>query len=433
MADFLQIEEPAAKPKLAAPNWTAFLELAFRPLYIAGAVWAIVAVLLWVHSPTLLAGILSGVYWHAHEMLWGFIATIAVGFLLTAGANWTGINPIKGKPLAALCLLWLLARVAYLLPSASAFIVAAVAETLFFLGAGAAMGRAVYAAKSQRNYGVPPLMLALGAANVLFLWALWQGKDYALLMQRFDTGLLCMAVIALLVARRVIPFFAMRAIAGLQIPMHVQTGHVQLTLGVLAVLAGLASWPVPMAAFLAVAGALALWQVLVWRPLAVRKVPLLWVLYMGYAALGIGLLVAAAQLLPSAWTGLMLRSAWPVHIIGVGGFAVLIIGMITRTALGHLGRPLAADGPMVWCYVLVIAAAVLRLVALLLLGQVGQGAYSAVLYASACSWSVAFALYLWRFLPMLIRPRLNPPPFAKAQPSVGKPITLATAVAAKKS
>ena len=172
MADFLQIEEPAAKPKLAAPNWTAFLELAFRPLYIAGAVWAIVAVLLWVHSPTLLSGILNGVYWHAHEMLWGFIATIAVGFLLTAGANWTGINPIKGKPLAALCLLWLLARVAYLLPSASAFIVAAVAETLFFLGAGAAMGRAVYAAKSQRNYGVPPLMLALGAANVLFLWAL---------------------------------------------------------------------------------------------------------------------------------------------------------------------------------------------------------------------------------------------------------------------
>ena len=107
--------------------------------------------------------------------------------------------------------------------------------------------------------------------------------------------------------------------------------------------------------------------------------------------------------------------------------------MITRTALGHLGRPLAADGPMVWCYVLVIAAAVLRLVALLLLGQVGQGAYSAVLYASACSWSVAFALYLWRFLPMLIRPRLNPPPFAKAQPSVGKPITLAAAVAVKKS
>ena len=81
-----------------------------------------------------------------------------------------------------------------------------------------------------------------------------QGQNYALLMQRFDTGLLCMALIALLVTRRVIPFFASKAIAGLQIPMHVKTGHVQLSFGVLGVLAGLLQWPVPMAIFLALAG-----------------------------------------------------------------------------------------------------------------------------------------------------------------------------------
>ena len=287
-----------------------------------------------------------------------------------------------------------------------------------------AMGRAVYTAKSQRNYGVPPLMLALGAANALFLWAIWQGQDYASLLQRFDTGLLCMALIALLVARRVIPFFATKAIAGLQIPMHVQSGHVQLAVGVLALLCSLLAWALPMALFLAIAGLLALWQVLAWQPWAVRKVPLLWVLYVGYAALGLGLIVAALQVLPSAWTGLQLRSAWPVHIIGVGGFAVLVIGMITRTALGHLGHPLKADRLMVVCYGLVIAAALLRLVALALLGQVGQGVYAAVLYASACSWSLAFALYLWRFVPMLIRPRLHPPPLAGAKLGQGKPITL---------
>ena len=423
MVDFLQIEEPRAVAKKAAPNWGAFLELAFRPLYIAGAVWAMVAVLLWVHSPQWLLGTLGRLYWHAHEMLWGFIATIAVGFLLTAGANWTGINPLKDKPLALLCLLWLIARIGYLLPGHGAFITAALAETLFFAGGAVAMGRAVYTAKSQRNYGVPPLMVALGAANALFLLAIWQGKDYALLMQRFDTGLLCMALVALLVARRVIPFFATKAIAGLQIPMHVQSGHVQLGAGVLAVLCGLAGQPVPMAVFLALAGGLALWQVLAWQPLAVRKVPLLWVLYVGYAALGLGLILAAVQLLPSAYSGLVLRGAWSAHLIGVGGFAVLIIGMLTRTALGHLGRPLVADRLMVVCYALVIAAAVLRLLALALLGQVSMPVYSAVLYASACGWSLAFALYLWRFVPMLIRPRLNPPPLA-ASKAGGKPIPL---------
>lgn len=427
MSALLHIEEPTSAPvptpKLPAPQWAAFFELGFRPLYIAGAFWAIVAVLLWVHMPQVLGGVLNGVFWHAHEMLWGFIATIAVGFLLTAGASWTGINPLKGQPLAWLCLLWVLARVGYLLPGTSAFVVAAAAEFLFFLGSAAAMSRAVYPARSQRNYGVPPLMLALGLANALFLWGIWQGQDYTTLMQRFDTGLLCMALVALLVARRVIPFFAMRALAGLEIPMHVRTGHVQLA-AALAVVSGLLGWAWPMAVLLALTGALALWQVLAWQPWAVRKVPLLWVLYVAYATLGVGLLVAAVQLLPTAWTGLALRGAWPVHIIGVGGFSLLIIGMITRTALGHLGRPLQADRLMVCCYVLVIAAALLRLLALALLGQVGQALYAAVLYASACSWSLAFALYLWRFVPMLIRPRLKPPPLTGAPLGAGKPITL---------
>lgn len=425
MAELLQIGEPQgqAQPRPQAPSWTAFLELGFRPLYIAGAVWAIVAVLLWVHGPQWLTGQLGGVLWHAHEMLWGFIATIAVGFLLTAGANWTGINPLKGGALALLCLCWLLARLGYLLPGQLPFLFAAGAESVFFLGAALAMAHAVYPARSQRNYGVPLLLLALGGANALFLRAVWQGQDYAALMQRFDTGLLCMALIVILVARRVIPFFATRAITGLQIPLHVRTGHVQLLLGVLAVLAGLLSWPVPMAFLLASVGLLALWQVLAWKPLAVRKVPLLWVLYVGYAAVGLGLIVAALQILPSSWTGLALRAAWPVHIIGVGGFAVLIIGMITRTALGHLGRPLRADGLMVVCYALVIAAALLRLLALAFLGQVGAVWYAAALYASACSWSLTFALYLWRFVPMLIRPRLPPSP-VPTQPGAGKPITL---------
>ena len=43
----------------------------------------------------------AGIAWHAHEMLWGFIATIAVGFLMTAGTSWTGINPLSGRALAA--------------------------------------------------------------------------------------------------------------------------------------------------------------------------------------------------------------------------------------------------------------------------------------------------------------------------------------------
>lgn len=395
MADLLRIDEPG-QARALAPRWSSFLELGFRPLYLAGCFWAAVSVVLWVFAPDLLRGQLVGVVWHAHEMLWGFIATIAVGFLLTAGSNWTGINPLKGRALGALSLLWVLTRVGYLVPAESSFWLAVGCELLFFAWAAAALGRAIYGARNQRNYGVPLLVLALGVADALFLLAAWQG-DHALLMQRFNAGLLCMAMVALLVARRVIPFFAMRAVPALTIPMHTRSGHWQLGASGLAIGLELLGWRPAMAAFLAAAGVIALVQVLAWKPWAVRRVPLLWILYLGYAALGVGLLVTAAHAV-----GWVLRAAWSVHVIGVVGFSVLIIGMVTRTALGHLGRPLRSDRLIVWCYALVMAAAALRLLALLPT-SLALGA----LHASAGAWVLAFGLYLWRFFPMMIRPRID--------------------------
>lgn len=398
MSELLQIEEAgrsSAKPP--APQWKSFLELGFRPLYLVGCLWAVVSVALWVFAPQWLAGRMGGVLWHAHEMLWAFVATIAVGFLLTAASNWTGHNPLQGRALGAICVLWLLARAAFLVEGDVSFVLAAASELLFFVVAAVALGRVIYASRSQRNYGLPPLVLGLGVTDALYLLAIWQGGDYTAMMQFLYAGLLVMAVIALLVARRVIPFFAMRAVEGLQIPMHTASGQFQLGAGVLAVVFLLLGWVPGIVAALAVAGLLTLWQVLAWKPWAVRKVALLWILYLGHAALGAGLLVAAAH--ASGW---VLRLAWPVHVIGVAGFTVLIIGMVTRTALGHLGRPLRTDSAIVAMYVLVIASAVLRLLALLPTG-LAPGA----LHASALLWGLAFALYLWRFVPLLVRPRLQ--------------------------
>lgn len=400
MADLLQIDEPAARPRVA-PSLHALLEMGFRPLYLAGTGWALIAVALWIFAPQWLQAPLAGVAWHAHEMMWGFVATIAVGFLVTAGANWTGVNPMSRTVLLASCGLWLLARIGLLVPSPALFWLGFGAEAAFFLLAAGAMARAVYGTRNRRNYAVPLLLLGLGLTDVLYLLAALSG-DYGLLMQRFNAGLLCMAVIALLVARRVIPFFAMRAVPGLQIPMHERSSWVQLVAGALAVLFVLLQWPVPQALALAVAGALPLWQLLSWKPLVVRRKPLLWILYAGYAGLGAGLLLAAAQA-----AGAPLRNAVHVHVIAMGGFSVLIIGMVTRTALGHLGRPLATDRSMVASYALVLVAVALRL------GALHPSALSALLLqGSALAWIAALALYLWRFYPWMVRPRPDHKPAA---------------------
>ena len=394
MAALLRIEEPgpSAAPR---PEWRAFLSLGFRPLYIAGTAWAAIAVALWIFAPQALLGPLGGVAWHAHEMLWGFVATIAVGFLMTAGANWTGINPLQGAPLAAACALWLVARVGFLAGGTPGFWIAAAAETAFFVVAAVALARVVVASRNRRNAAVPLLLAGLAASDLAYLVAAWQGDDYAVLMQRLYAGLLCMALVALLVARRVIPFFAMRAVPGLVIPMHERSGQVQLGAGAVAIAALLAGPAWLQALALAGAGAIALWQVLAWQPLAVRSRPLLWILYLGHAGLGIGLLVGAAQAV-----GAPLRSAVPVHLVAMAGFSVLIIGMVTRTALGHLGRGLKLDRSMLASYWLVLAAVALRLAALW-----PSPLTAGLLQLSATAWIAAFGLYLWRFVPWLVRPR----------------------------
>lgn len=378
----------------SAPSMKAFLELAFRPLYLAGVGWALVAIVLWIYAPSLLIAPLGGVAWHAHEMLWGFIATIALAFLMTAGANWTGINPMTGKVLALACVLWGVARIGFLLPWEAAFWIAMDAELAFFLLGSGAMLRAVVVSKNRRNYAVPGLLACLGAIDALYLLGA-RGGDYLLLMQRFNAGLVVMALIALLIGRRVIPFFAMRAVQGLSLPKQSETGWAQLGACAVGVLGLLLGQPVPTAFGLGLAGILATVQIISWKPFAVRANPLLWILYVGYTAIGIGLMMAASMQL-----GVSLPRALPVHTIAMAGLSVLIIGMVTRTALGHTGRPLAADRITRTSYALMLIAVALRLAAI-----ANIPAAAVLLHLAGAAWIASLTLYLWQFTPILIRPR----------------------------
>lgn len=385
-------------PSGTAPDLKAFLSLGFRPLYIAGCGWALIAVALWIFAPQWLTGPLGGIAWHAHEMLWGFIATIAVGFLLTASATWTGHNPMYGLPLALLSVTWLVARIGYLAGGAPGFFIALTAESLFFFASAHSLMRVVLKSKNRRNDGIPFLVAGLGLSNILFLLAAYEGH-YVQLMAQFNLGLVCMAVIALLIARRVIPFFSMRMVPGLQISMQTRSGQWQLAISIVAIVAGLLGFTKTMGAALGLVGIISLWQLIAWKPWAVRRKPMLWILYLGYALMGAGLLLAALHF-SGLDVGPLARPATHIHTLGMGGFAVLIIGMVTRTALGHLGRPLALDTSMLLSYYLIVAAVVLRLAALF-----PSSATVGLLQASALCWIGAMGLYLWRYLPMLIRPR----------------------------
>jgi uncharacterized protein involved in response to NO len=369
--------------------------MAFRPLYLLAALYVAVAVMVWVGGYGG-AGGLVGLYWHAHEMIWGFAGAIIVGFLLTAVASWTGQPALRGVPLAGLVGLWLVARLAANVDLGLPMLPAAL-SLAFFLASAATLTVPIVKSRNRRNYAVPFLLVGFAATNVIFHLALggWVAVDPRGLLH---AGLLIVAAIICFVGMRVIPFFAHRTLG---VP---QVGH-----GLGALVAAVAA-PLVLAVCLAIGlgGALPLVAGLLgmvvnlerlarwWRSAALRH-PMLWILFAGYActALGVGLVGVALAAAPALLSGAL-------HCIAVGGVGVLTLGMMTRTALGHTGRTLDLPAPMVTAYVLMLAATALRLLAAFAWPLAGWA-----LVASGGCFALAFLLFAWRYGPWLVSTRAD--------------------------
>ena len=126
--------------------------------------------------------------------------------------------------------------------------------------------------------------------------------------------------------------------------------------------------------------------------------PIVWILHLGYAWLAIGFLLRAVALFAgSAW------AAFWLHALTIGAVTSLILGVMTRATLGHTGRPLVVAPAITAAYVLVSVAALVRVFAL---GVIGVR-YPLVLVVAGASWLAAFALYLYVYAPILVRPRAD--------------------------
>jgi len=371
------------------------LRLGFRPFYIGGALVAALTVPLWV---AMFLGALSWqpvvapLLWHAHEMLFGFAVAIIVGFLMTAGKAWTGLATPRGRALGALIALWLTARVASL---TGPYALYAVLDMALLPVVAAILVRLLIQSRNYRNLPLGLILALLAAANVAFHGAV-SGVLSVPVMTPLHAGLALIIMVECVMAGRVIPAFTMAVTPGLKLVTEV--GVERTTLGVTAL--GLALWvfaPASLVGFfvLALSALLQAKRLLGWKSNVTRTRPILWILHAAYAWIPVGLL-----LLAMAQLGWVSPSAG-IHALAVGATGGLIIGMITRTARGHTGRPLAVSKPEVLAYGLVMSAAVLRV----LLPLVSPDLYVASLLAAAVLWSVAFLMYLWVFTPWLMQTR----------------------------
>lgn len=396
MSVLLQISPPSRAP---AYRGLPILALGFRPFYLLAAAFGAMAMAAWVAMylgwwiPATQPW-LGSMAWHAHEMVFGFSAAVVVGFLFTAGKNWTGLQTPQGAWLGALAGIWLLARV---LMWTGPDWAALAADVAFLPLCSLSFYSILRRAGSQRNYGLAIALGIMGALNIGFHAAILAGRiDWALRAVEAATGLV--AIFVTVIGGRVIPMFTANAIAGVRNRrwQTVERGVIALTL--LATVAAALQAPAGLTGMLALGAAVAHGVRLYgWDSHRALRKPIVSILHVAYAFLPIGFVLIAA-----AAAGWLDRST-ALHALTVGAIGCAIIAMVTRTALGHTGRRLETGRMEHLAYLSMALAAVVRVAGPLALPQLKA---SAVALAGAL-WVLSLVLYLIKYTPFLVRPRLD--------------------------
>ena len=381
--------------------------LAFRPFFLFGASFSLLAMAVWIatlngwwDSP--LYG--GGFFWHVHEMVFGFVASIVVGFLLTAVRNWTGRDSISGLPLVVLVSLWLLARIGFLVVHRADIWLASL-DISFLLVAAGFLAIPIVSVRQWRNLFFVPLLVLLAVANgMMHLGVL--NMDHMLMVNGAHGALGLICILMVTIGGRIIPPFTASGtgtarVAALPWLERVAVGSVWLLM--LVFLTGLdGRLPGPaMAALLMIVATANFVRWLRWRFWVTFGVVLLWTLHLAYL-----FIVAGFFLLALSWIDPDVPSSIAWHSITVGGMGGLILSMISRVSLGHTGRAIVAPSWMIPAHACVFAAAVSRtaLVAWL------PTRYGVWLDLSGTLWILAFGSFVACYSTLLMKPRVDNQP-----------------------
>lgn len=393
----LTIEEPTLPRTGKTPIGDhPLFRLGFRPFYLLAAAFAALSVPLW------LARYLGwtehfahiDLNWHMHEMVFGFVIAVVIGFLYTAGRNWTGLWTPTKSHLAALAALWIAGRIAMLALNPA---LAAIVDFLFLPLATWPMYRVLKRSGNKRNMFAIGLLALLALANAVFHAAVLGWAPVAT-MTPIHAAIMIVVMLESVIAGRVIPGFTANAVQGAKPVTNLRQDRLCMVVTAIAGFAFIFNLPASIIAAFAFAAACAqLFRLAFWKSYVTFKNPLLWILHLSYAWIAVGFVLLALSAI-----NLVPQSA-AIHVLAIGATAGLIIGMITRTALGHTGRPLKAGKSETAMYLLIQIGTVCRLVAALQSGGLRENA----LIAAATAWSVAFILYLIVYAPYLVKPRVD--------------------------
>jgi uncharacterized protein involved in response to NO len=390
---------PAALARRRNYAGPALFSYGFRPFFLGGALWAALAVLLWLPlyaGEIALPSAFAPLDWHMHEMLYGYVGAVVAGFLLTAVPNWTGQLPINGAPLAGLAALWLAGRVAVFTSARTGTTAAAILDIAFLALLASMMLREIVAGKNWRNLRVIGIVGVLIAGNVIFHVeaALTGAVEYGTRI-----GVAAVIGLIMLVGGRIIPSFTHNWLVK-ENPGRVPAKFSRFDAASLAVAGlSLAVWVVAPAAEIAgllllLAGVLQAIRLARWAGDRTAAEPLVLVLHVGYAFVPLGFWLTGAAAL---WPASVPLSAG-IHAWMAGAVAMMTLAVMTRATLGHTGNGLTASRGTQAIYVCACAAALARIAAAFFPSLV-------LLHVAAGAWVLAFGGFAVVYGPLLLRAR----------------------------
>jgi uncharacterized protein involved in response to NO len=384
----------------------ALFELGFRTFFLLATLFSIILTGVWMATYTfawtLPVTSITPIAWHGHEMVFGYAIAVISGFLLTAVRNWTGVQTIKGLPLALLGLLWLLARTLPLANSALLFEWAVIAELLFFIGLIAALTKPIIKVKQWKQLMIISVLIMIFAADILYFLGVFHIVNQGVSWGLFSGVYLIMAVIFIL-AGRVMPFFIEQGV-GYNVELKNWPLVDPLSLVLLAalclsdvffkqtLLVSLLSIGLAILHSIRLAG---------WYTHGIWKKPLLWVLFLGYKMFIIGFILKAANSFN------LYPSSIPLHAFAYGGIWLMSIGMMSRISLGHTGRNInEPPKALAWIFLCLFIGAIIRVIVPIFVPT----AYLHIIGTAQLLWIVAFAGFFYHYLMIFIRPRVDGQP-----------------------
>src|SRR5579872_731573 len=377
----------------------ALLSYGFRPFFLFGSIYAGAMIPVWLcvfegelFPPTAFAPL----DWHIHEMLFGYVAAIIGGFLLTAIPNWTGRLPLQGTPLAALVSVWLAGRFAVWVSAWIGWEIACLIDAAFLVLLAAAAAREIIAGRKWSNLPLVAIVSLFGVCNVAFhIEAQVNGRaEYSM-----RSGIALVIVLVAVIGGRIVPSFTRNWLARqnagrMPIPFG-RFDAVVIEAGAAALIAWIIA-PTAEATGIAmiVAGCLHLVRLARWAGFRAIRDRLVLILHLAYAFVPTGYF-----LLGGSAFGLVPTSAG-IHAWTGGAIGTMTLAVMTRATLGHTGGELKASRGTQFLYAAVIAAALLRICA-----SVSPEHLQALLAAAGTGWAVAFIGFAILYGRMLCSPR----------------------------